>query len=153
MRRRTVKRRSAFTLMEVLLVAGILALLAAFAIPKLFGQAQQAKIKLAEAAVGRNGPIAKALKSYKWDMGKFPDTDEGLAVLFEYRGGSEEERWKGPYLEGSFEELKDPWGNPYEYRSPGDVNEDEFDLWSRGPDLEDNGGKEGSDDVKNWIEK
>ncbi len=153
MRRKMIKRRSAFTLMEVLLVAGILALLAAFAIPKLFEKAQEAKVSLAKAAVGRNGPIAKAIKNYKWDMGSFPDTDEGLAVLFEYRGGSNEERWKGAYLEGAFEELLDPWGNPFEYRSPGEVNEDGFDLWSRGPDLEDDGGKEGSDDVKNWIEK
>ena len=153
MRRRMMKRRSAFTLMEVLLVAGILALLAAFAIPKLFDKAQEAKVSLAKAAVGRNGPIAKAIKNYKWDMGSYPDTDEGLAVLFEYRGGSDEERWKGSYLEGAFEELLDPWGNPFEYRSPGEVNEDGFDLWSRGPDLEDDGGKEGSDDVKNWIEK
>jgi len=153
MRDKMTKRRSAFTLIEVLLVAGILALLAAFAIPKLFMQAQEAKISIAKAAVGRNGPIGKAIDSYKWNMGKFPDTDEGLRVLFEYRGGEDEERWKGPYLGGAFEELLDPWGNPFEYRSPGEVNEDGYDLWSRGPDLDDNGGKEGSDDIKNWIEK
>lgn len=153
MRPKMIKRRSAFTLMEVLLVAGILALLAAFAIPKLFEKAQEAKVSLAKAAIGRNGPIAKAIKNYKWDMGQYPDTDEGLGVLFEYRGGSAEERWKGPYLEGAYEELLDPWGNPFEYRSPGDVNENDFDLWSRGPDLEDDGGKESSDDIKNWLEK
>ena len=43
------KRRSAFTLIEVLLVAGILAVLAAFAIPSLMGQAEKAKRKIAEA--------------------------------------------------------------------------------------------------------
>ena len=49
---KTRRRRSAFTLMEVLLVAGILAVLAAFAVPALFQNATNAKIKLAEAAVG-----------------------------------------------------------------------------------------------------
>lgn len=145
-------KRSAFTLMEVLLVAGILALLAAFAIPKLFDKAQEAKMKLAQAAIGRNGPIAKAIENYKWDMGKYPDTDEGLQVLFENPGG-DDEKWKGPYLDGQFEELKDPWDSPYEFRCPGEVNEDGYDLYSRGPDGKDDGGKEGSDDIKNWIEK
>lgn len=153
MRRKTCRRRSAFTLMEVLLVAGILALLAAFAIPKLFEKAQEAKIKIAMASILRNGPIAKSLESYKWDIGKYPDTDEGLMGLFENRSGRDDEHYKGPYLDGEYEELLDPWSNPFEYRSPGEVHEEGYDLWSRGPDGEDDGGQEGSDDVKNWIEK
>ncbi len=154
MRRNKHSRRSGFTLMELLLVAGILALLAAFAIPRLFQQAQQAKMKLCEAAIGQNGPIAKALNSYKWDMGRFPDTDEGLEALFQRKQEVDDESYKGPYLEGAFEELKDPWENTYEYRYPGEVHGEEmYDLWSRGPDRVDDGGKEGSDDIKNWIEK
>ena len=154
MRRNSQHRRSAFTLMEVLLVAGILALLAAFAIPKLYEQAQEAKIKICKAAIGQNGPIAKALKNYKWDMGRFPDTDEGLEVVFQRKEEVDEERYKGPYLEGTFEALQDPWDNPYEYRYPSEIHgEETFDLWSRGPNSVDDGGKEGSDDIKNWIEK
>ena len=153
MRRTDRKRRSGFTLIEVLLVAGILALLAAFAIPKLFEQATEAKNGLARAAVGRNGPIGKALGSYKWNMGVLPDTDEGLAALFQQRDRVDDDRYKGPYLEGSYEELLDPWGKPFEYRSPGDVNEDGYDVWSCGPDGKDDNGKEGSDDLKNWVEK
>ncbi len=154
MLRKRTQRRSAFTLIEILLVAGILAVLAAFAIPNLMGQATKAKIKLAEAEIGRNGPMGKALNAYKWDMGKYPDTDEGLEALFQSKEHKKEDpRYDGPYIEGRFEERKDPWGNPYEYRSPGEMNEGEYDLWSRGPDGKDDGGKEGSDDVKNWIEK
>lgn len=147
------RRRGGFTLIEVLLVAGILAVLAAFAIPKLFEQATAAKTDLAKAEIGRNGPIGKALNAYKWDMGSLPDTDDGLAALYQSRDRMDDDRYKGPYLEGSYEELQDPWARPYEYRSPGDVNEDSYDLWSLGPDGNDDGGKEGSDDVKNWIEK
>ena len=153
MRRKGQQKRSGFTLIEVLLVAGILALLAAFAIPRLFSQAEEARIKIAKAEIGRNGPISKALGSYKWDMGSYPETDEGLAAMFIARDQADDERYKGPYLEGTYEELKDPWGNAYEFRCPGEVNEDGFDLWSRGPDGKDDGGKEGSDDIKNWIEK
>jgi len=148
-----IRKRSGFTLIEVLLVAGILALLAAFAVPRLFGQAQQARVKIAQAAVGRNGPISKGLESYKWSMGKYPDTDEGLAALFVPKTAARDEKYDGPYMEGVIEELKDPWGNPFQYKSPGDVNEEGFDLYSMGPDGQDDGGKEGSDDVKNWIER
>ncbi len=153
MRRLERRRRAGFTLIEVLLVAGILAVLAAFAIPKLFEQATAAKNDLAKAGVGQNGPIGKALDAYQYNMGALPDTDEGLAALFVPKDQMDDERYKGPYLKGSYEKLLDPWGKPYEYRSPGDVNEDSYDLWSLGPDGNDDGGKEGSDDIKNWIEK
>lgn len=154
MRKLNRNRRQAFTLMEVLLVAGILALLAAFALPSLIGKAEEARKKLAVAAVEANGSIAKALDSYKYDMGKYPDTDEGLQVLFQKKSSNKDERFNGPYMNGTYEKnCKDPWGNPYEYRSPGEFNEDGYDLWSRGPNGEDDGGKEGSDDIKNWSEK
>jgi len=154
MRRMGQRRRSAFTLMELLLVAGILAVLAAFAIPSMIGTANRTKIDITRGAIGRNGPIAKGLDQYKWAMNKYPDTDEGLAAMYrpkEYK--KEEPRYDGPYMEGRIEELKDAWGNPYEYRCPGEMNPEGYDLWSRGPDGKDDGGKEGSDDVKNWIEK
>ncbi len=112
-----------------------------------------APIKLAQAMVGRTGPIAKALDKYKYDMGKYPETDEGLAVLFEYRGGREQENWKGPYLDGRYGTWLDPWDSSFEYRAPGVIHEDGYDLWSRGPDREDNGGRAGSDDIKNWVDK
>lgn len=141
-------------MIEVLLVAGILALLAAFIVPNLFGQARDAQIKICKAAILRNGAIGKGLDAYKWNMGKYPDTDEGLAALFQPKEKKKEDpRYDGPYMEGHYEEMKDPWGSAYEYRSPGEVNEETYDLWSKGPDGKDDGGKEGSDDIKNWIEK
>jgi len=151
MQRRKRQTRKAFTLIEVLLVAGILAVLAAFAIPALFGQAQEAKIRLAEAAIGPNGPLGKALDAYKWDMGRYPDTDEGIDALLQSKDEADDERYKGPYLKN--DEIRDPWGQEFEYRSPGEIHEDGYDLWSRGPDGEDDDGKEGSDDVKNWKER
>jgi general secretion pathway protein G len=150
MKRNRRSRRSAFTLLEVLLVVAILALLAAFVVPNIFGAKGEADKALAETAVGRNGPIANALNRYRFHMGTYPDTDDGLAALFERPSGidDDDERWKGPYLQGSPEELVDPWQNEFNYRSPGEFHEDAYDLWSSGPD-----GEEGTDDdVKNWRE-
>jgi general secretion pathway protein G len=148
---RARRKRKAFTLLEILLVVGILALLAAFVVPNIMQSGKQAKIGIATAAVKGNGPISQALEKYQFDVGVYPETDEGLKALFELPSSIDEEdnKWKGPYLKGDPEELKDPWGNEYQYKSPGDVNEDGFDLWSNGPDA-----KEGTDDdIKNWREK
>lgn len=142
-------RRSGFTLIEVLLVAGILALLAAFAIPQLMNRGDKARVDITQAAVGRNGSIAGALDHYRMDIGSYP---EDLTALYE-APSDVEDKWEGPYMKGTFDELKDPWGNPYEYKMPGDVNEGSYDLWSIGKDRQDDRGKEGSDDIKNWIDK
>ncbi len=42
--------------------------------------------------------------------------------------------------------LKDPWGNEYQYKNPGEFNEDSYDLYSMGPDGEDGT----DDDIGNW---
>ena len=84
-------------------------------------------------------------------MGRFPDTDEGIDALLQRKQEVDNERYDGPYLDNDI--IRDPWGNPFEYRSPGEIHEEGYDLWSRGPDDLDDEGKEGSDDLKNWIEK
>ncbi len=149
--RPSIRRRSGFTLMEVLMVAAILALLAAFAVPALMRETDQAKVDLCKAQIMRSGTVSQRLDKYRFDVGRYPDTSEGLEALFERPNSVDEEseKWRGPYLEGSLEQLKDPWKQEYEYRSPGEFNEESFDLWSIGPD-----GRDGTDDdVKNWVEK
>ncbi len=50
----------------------------------------------------------------------------------------------GPYIERGV--PKDPWGNDYIYKSPGDHNTEGYDLHSLGPD-----GQDGTeDDIDNW---
>ncbi len=148
---RSWKRRSGFTLIEVLMVAAILALLAAFAIPALMRQGEKARADICRASVGRNGPIAGSLNNYRFDVGTYPSTDEGLMALYEIpRSVDEDDKlWQGPYMEGPYEELRDPWNQEYQYKSPGEFNEDGYDLWSVGKDR-----REGTeDDIKNGLEK
>ncbi|MFQ6048335.1 MAG: type II secretion system major pseudopilin GspG [Phycisphaerae bacterium] len=136
-----------FTLIEVLLVLVILGLLAAMVVPNLMKVGDRAKIDLARATVGPSGPIAQALDLFKLHVGRYPTTDEGLKALVERPDGIEEDSdiWRGPYIMNP-DQLKDPWRNEYQYKSPGDVNTETYDLWSNGPD-----GEEGTDDdIRNF---
>jgi len=138
------RRRGGFTLLEVLIVVGIIAILAAFVVPNLMGSGEKAKRQITESLIGDNGPIANALDRYRLDMGTYP---EELSALTEQPEDEDEDKWSGPYLKNP-EDLKDAWGNAIEYKFPGEVRENSYDLWSNGPDNEE--GTE--DDIKNWTE-
>jgi len=140
------QRRSGFTLFEVLLVIAILALLAAFVVPRFINVGEDAKVKLAKSAVGRTGPFAKPLDLYRMAIGAYPEGEEGLMMLIETPEDEDlEKKWTGPYIEDE-ESLKDPWGNEYNYRFPGELDENKYELWSNGPD-----GEEGTeDDIRSW---
>ena len=131
----------------MLLVIGILALLAAFVVPSLMNAGEEAKRGMAKTAVGPNGPISGALQRYKWHIGTYPDTDEGLKALMERPSSVDESsgKWQGPYLKPP-QDFKDPWGTEYQYRFPGNANETECDMWSMGSDLKDNT----DDDITSW---
>jgi general secretion pathway protein G len=55
---------------------------------------------------------------------------------------SSAKNWKGPYLE---KKPLDPWGRPYQYKSPGTHRTADYDLYSLGRD-----GVESEDDAVNW---
>lgn len=144
--RRNTRGRKGFTLLEILLVVGLLALLAAFAIPALVGQSEEAKKKIAQAAIGPNGSITQAIDLYKFNTGVYP---EELKFLMEKPNDDDiAEKWTGPYLKDE-QGLVDPWNHPYVYRFPGDHNEGKFDLYSLGP----NGIDGDEDDINNWKNK
>lgn len=129
--------KRAFTLIEIMLVVIIIGALVAMVMPRLTGRAEQARITAAKADINVN--IATALKLYELDNGRFPTTEEGLNALLNPPPSTP--NWNGPYLE---KKPIDPWGRPYQYRSPGQHRTD-YDLYSLGKD-----GIESSDDVKNW---
>lgn len=133
-------RRRAFSLMELLLVLVILSILAGIVGVRYAGQSGKAQVRAAEAQLVN---LASAIKTYEIDTGSFPTTQQGLDALFEEPNNVT--GWSGPYMDQRVED--DPWGNPWQYRSPGNQNTD-FDLYSYGPDDREGG----DDDITNWSE-
>jgi general secretion pathway protein G len=132
-----MNKKKAFTLIELLLVVIIIGVLTAMVAPRLTGRGEEARRSVAKADIEINIPTA--LKMYELDNGAFPTTEEGLDALIS--APSSATNWKGPYLE---KQPLDPWGNTYQYASPG-TNRMDYDLSSLGRD-----GVESDDDITNW---
>ncbi len=129
-----------FTLLELLVVMVIIGLLAGYVGPKFFGQIGKSEVKAAKAQIDA---LQKSLDQYRLDVGRYPSTEQGLAVLV--TKPADEPKWQGPYLSKAV--PKDPWGNDYQYRAPGEHGE--YDLLSLGKDGRPGG--EGEDaDLTSW---
>lgn len=62
--------------------------------------------------------LKSALDTMRLDIGRYPTTAEGLALLVTPPQDSETRaRWHGPYLDSDI--PNDPWGRPYFYSSDG----------------------------------
>jgi general secretion pathway protein G len=132
----------AFTLIELLLVLVILATLAALVVPKFTRRHEQAKVTAARTDIAN---MELAIDAFEVDCGRFPTTEEGFRALLEQPASAL--GWQGPYLKRGL--PKDPWGNPYVYRCPGQHNANGYDLCSFGADGQEGGG----DDIDNWSER
>lgn len=118
------RSEAGFTLMELLVVLAILGLLAAIATPMVLHYLDYAKVSTAKTEVSN---IEASLDLYKYDVGRYPTTAEGLEALVSAPQGVD--NWNGPYVKKTTK-LKDPWGHAYNYKFPGDHGE--FDLYSYG---------------------
>lgn len=113
-------QESGFTLLELLVVLGIIALLATVAAPQVFHYLGKARTETAKAQISA---ISTALELYALDNGSFPPSQAGLSVLVQAPANSTS--WKGPYLKRA-DGLIDPWGKPYQYRFPGRAGQPEI---------------------------
>lgn len=139
-RRASLRAAAGFTLLELLVVLVILGLLVGVVAPRFFGQIGKSEVKVATAQIRA---LEDALDQYRLDVGRYPTTEQGLAALNSPPAGAT--RWRGPYLKKAVPD--DPWGTPYQFRSPGEHGE--VDLFSLGKDGQPGGTAEASD-ITNW---
>lgn len=110
---------SGFSLLEIMVVLVIIAILMALVVPNVINRPDEARITAAKADLRS---IATALDMYKLDNYKYPTTQQGLDALVQSSGKRDGYLKKLPV---------DPWGNPYQYLSPG--THGMYDLYSLGP--------------------
>jgi general secretion pathway protein G len=121
----------------------IMGILAALVVPKLLSRTGESKVAAARVDIST---VMQALKLYKLDNQRYPTTEQGLqALLSKPTSGPAANGWKsGGYLEKM---PKDPWGNPYQYLSPGIKGE--IDVFSLGADGQPGGAGDDAD-IGSW---
>lgn len=137
------KQQAGFSLLELMVVVVILSVLALVLVPRIIDRPDQARVARVQSDLA---VVANAVKLYRLDNFKYPTTEQGLAALVT-RPITEPipQNWA---QNGYLDRLpKDPWGNEYQYLSPGVY--DEFDVFSLGADGVSGG--EGVDaDIGSW---
>jgi general secretion pathway protein G len=129
-----------FTLIELMVVLVIIGVLAALIVPNVLERADDARVTAAKTDINN---VVQALKLYKLDNQRFPTSEQGLqALVSKPTVGVIPGNWKS-YLEKL---PKDPWGNDYQYLSPG--LKGEIDVLSFGADGQ-SGGEGKNADLSN----
>lgn len=130
-----------YTMLELMVVMVILGLLASITAPAVGRYLRTAK---ADAAKLQIQNLATTLDMYRLDTGGYPNQQDGLKALVEKPQGAA--RWHGPYLRKA-DMIKDPWGNDYRYRFPGERVEVE--VYTYGADNAPGGTGE-NQDIGSW---
>jgi general secretion pathway protein G len=142
MKTRKRQVRHFFTLMEMLVVVGIIMLIAAIAMPAYFKIQDNASKAAARAQIKS---FETAIAAFRMDMGRFPRS------LDELMTSTGDRKWNGPYLGNTTFIPKDPWGNPYLFQCPGSGDRP-FEITSYGSDGTAGGSGSGMD-ISNYLEE
>jgi general secretion pathway protein G len=132
-------RRSAFTLVEIMVVVIIIGVLAALIVPALFSRVGMAKSATATAKIA---VLENAINLFATEYDRYP---EDLGELVERPQDVSDDVWSPPTVKRK--DLNDPWGRPFVYRYPGEHWA--FDLSSYGKDGTPGGDGEDAD-ITNW---
>ncbi len=133
---RIFRDESGITLIEIMIVVSILAILGTLVVPRLMDNVKKAKVSAAKTDLKT---FSTLLDTYYMEFNAYPTSEEGLKKLVETGK-----------LKNTKTALNDPWGHPYEYRSPGENNpQNEYEIWSNGEDGKP-GGEGFNADIKNW---
>lgn len=133
---RSLSRQAGYTLFEIMLVLGIIAVLVGSAIFMLVGNIDIAKEQRVETDIKA---ISIQLRSYEMQNLRKPTTAQGLKALVEPPAADPKPRKWRQLLEAL---PLDPWGQEYQYNNPGKFKKGGYDLYSLGPD-----GTESEDDL------
>lgn len=134
---RMLGRQSGLALVEILFILLVSSLLIGYGFSKWLSQEKVPKTKMATEQMQL---IAEALDNFHQENQRYPTTEEGLAALTE-RSARTESGEPGSYLDKFM--ATDPWGNSYQYYSPG--KEKSYDLISWGADGKPQGKGEDAD--------
>ena len=122
------RKQQGFTLLEIMIVVGIIVILLGLAISKIgnpTGFAKQTAVRADVQAIGTQ------LQLYESMNGFYPTTEQGLqALVTQASTDPRPTRWYQLFKQVP----RDPWGNDYAYRCPGQKNPAGYDLYSSGPD-------------------
>ncbi len=140
-------RQAGFTLIEIMAVVLIIGLLSTIVGVAIVGRIDSARVTTAKSQIKR---LEGALETYYMDNARYPTTEQGLEALVSAPSSDPAPRnyQPGGYIQGGDLPV-DPWGEPYQYRAPGENNPRGFDLWSLGADGAP-GGDGNAADVGNW---
>lgn len=121
-------KQQGFTLLEIMIVVGIIVILLGLAISKIgnpTGFAKQTAVRADVQAIGTQ------LQLYESMNGFYPTTEQGLqALVTQPTTDPSPTRWYQLFKQVP----KDPWGSEYIYRCPGQRHPESYDLYSAGPD-------------------
>jgi len=134
------RKTRGFTLVEMMLVLGIIALLVgagAVMFTDVLGTGKQGRAK------ADISTLTTALRTYEAQSLLLPTTEQGLNALVERPTGRSSPQSWSPVLKKT---MLDPWKQPYHYRRPGTRDKGGFDIYSAGPDEQ----PETADDIGNW---
>ena len=143
---RPQRRARGFTLIEIMAVVLIIGLLSTLVGIAIFPQIDKARVNTARSQIKM---LDAALETYRMDNARFPTSEQGLVALVRPPADARNAPPGGSYLREK-RVPEDPWGNPYQYESPGQHNKHAYDLWSLGSDGAP-GGTDTAADIGNWA--
>lgn len=127
----SLRSNKGFSLLEMVIVMGIIALILGGAIFAMSGVSDVAKLKRAQADLTS---ISTALMSYKTMADTYPSDSQGLQALVEKPTSAPIPSNYVPIMEDGV--PLDPWDNDYIYKRKGSIKPNKPEVISMGPDGE-----------------
>lgn len=121
-------RRRGFTLLEIVIVLGIIGIILGGIGYKMIGSMESARFNRVE---GDFKTLDSALMQYKLLSGSYPTQSQGLMALVTKPSSTPTPR---KWVQQLREAPVDPWGKPYSYRFPGKKRANEYEIICLGPD-------------------